>query len=96
MICQNNFGFKIINNGEDTLDNIDWEIEITGTIFGRINITDSGSISSINPGNDIDITVNEDIFGLDIVMIHITLQVNDKTIEDEKTGLVLGKFILIF
>jgi len=90
------FTFNLKNDGQDTQYDVEWDISITGAIFGRIDISDSGIIGSINSQESKELSIDYNEIGLDFLNIKISATINGIEYNKEAIGLILGRSILVF
>ncbi len=90
------FGIKmdISNYGETYLENIHWNVYVTGGIFGKIDKHFSGSINTLNPGETRKVFVGI-VFGYSGIIID--MYVNNPDYEDNEAvpGQQIGFLTLI-
>jgi glucose/arabinose dehydrogenase len=70
---------EIINLGENDASNIEWNISITGGLFGKINRYSKGEIQSLESGESILVTCKTG-FGLGNIKIKININGLEKTV----------------
>jgi len=81
----------IMNNGEEELPSVDWNISITGGILDRINSYRQGTVENLASEESITVKTNETIIGFGKIDITITAET---TVYSTK-GFVLGPFIMV-
>ena len=89
------FSFSVKNTGADSIDDVHYNVTIKGVIFGRVDYSKDGDITSLNPGETMSLSLGYS-FGLDLVEVKVVVRVDDKTYKTEKTGLLLGRLLIIF
>ena len=70
---------EVINIGEETATDVDWNIIVKGGLFGFIDLDTIGTIDSINPG-ETKMIESDFIFGFGDVSIDITIGSIGKTV----------------
>ena len=78
---------QILNTGTEEATDVDWRITVNGGIFNRINVTTTGTISSIAAGGGSQIVKTDKfIFGFGPITIQLTA--------DRATALKTGEILL--
>jgi hypothetical protein len=87
---------EIINDGEGTAFDVNWNVSVTGGILGLINVTYNGTISEL-PGATVEtVSTTDFIFGLGrIEMIVSASGPHFKTVTEQVNGFVFGPFVLV-
>jgi len=86
---------EIKNVGDVEINNISWSINVEGGLFGFINVTNSGTITTLASGSREIVTVKP-IIGLGSVNITVTVELQGlEPIFKEKNGKVLFIFVMV-
>jgi hypothetical protein len=91
----------LTNNGEVDLENVDWEMSITGGILKRINVTNNGTIANLAVGKSANVLSGGmigkgSISGVGRINCEIKIDSDDYSDKKAIKGLVLGKLIILF
>ena len=81
---------SIMNNCEETLPEVDWNIHVTGGILKLIDVQTNGVITSMEPGEEKVVQTNRTIFGLGRLNLEMTI---DTTLF-EAQGFIFGPIII--
>ena len=83
---------EIINEGNMTTTHVAWSMTIRGGLFGRINLSATGSVETLASGDSITVQPDNDtVFGLGKVIISVTAKYAEPW---TGTAFVLGPIIL--
>ena len=85
----------IKNLNDHALTDISWDISIEGGILLGINISENGVIENLGSNSDYEISFGEEIFGLGLIKISITIDVAGKTYRKTANGFIFGRLIII-
>lgn len=87
---------NIANHGHKTDRNVDWTITIHGGMLGRIQIRTMGSIPYLEQGDVERVSTHKFIAGIGFIGVSVTAEADNAIkVSKEKTGFILGPFIII-
>lgn len=85
---------RVTNNVDAIIYNLDYEINIIGNIPRKIDIKNTGTISSLESSSRVSLSTYP-ISGLGFVDITVFIREEDKTYSKEAKGVVIGSFIIV-
>lgn len=86
---------SIHNIGQRNATNLSWTLRITGGVFSRINISESGLLPSLGLMEQVNITLSRRVFGLGRILIEATVTCDEGvSASTSMKGFVLLFFIL--
>ena len=84
----------LVNEGTEMAFEVDWVIEVTGGIFRRVNVEQSGNFSEIDVADSRYIGTSA-FFGLGTISIKISAEaINAEKVTKQATAFLLGPFVL--
>jgi hypothetical protein len=79
------------NNGTEDMEEISWEIQVTGGILRLIDVSTEGTIDILEAGDELILQSDKFVFGLGTASVSININIWRRTAR----ALVIGPFILV-
>jgi len=90
---------KIINNMDYDLSDINWNISVKGGLLNRVNIYKNGVISILKADRSKRLSTwfigSRIVRNFGRIDVEINVKVDDKEYKTEKTGFVIGRFVIV-
>ncbi len=96
-----NGGYNVLsanlhNIGDNTANNIKWDIILQGGFFNLLYVDSTGAIPTLQSDGVYMISTDEKIFGIGIISISINAEAdNSESIQIEREGFIIGPFLKI-
>lgn len=88
----------LTNNADCEMSDIDWEINAKGGILGRINVTNNGTIETLEDESKNCISTlggGKIKFGIGRLTVTVKATVDEKTFTKEASGFVIGRLVIL-
>jgi hypothetical protein len=85
---------NVKNNGAGSFSNAQWNITVKSVFSDKIDVSTEGVINTLvtNSGETIE---TDELSGLSVIQVNVKLEVQSKTISEERIGIILGRIIIL-